>query len=66
MPSLDNPVGRKSLATPLAKSSVKISLKVNGKKVNEAHGCDVRCGKIGFQSEGGEIHFRKITISPVK
>ena len=44
----------------------KIVLKVNGKKVNEAHGCDVRCGKIGFQSEGGEIHFRKITISPAK
>jgi hypothetical protein len=44
----------------------KITLKVNGKKVNSARGCDVRCGKIGFQSEGGEIHFRKITLSPVK
>jgi len=44
----------------------KIVLKVNGKKVNEAHGCDVRCGKIGLQSEGGEIHFRKVTLKPIK
>ena len=44
----------------------KIVVKVNGKKVNEAHGCDVQCGQIGFQSEGGEIHFRKITLKPVK
>ena len=44
----------------------KIVLKVNGKKVNEAHGCDIRCGQIGFQSEGGEIHFRKITLKPAK
>jgi hypothetical protein len=44
----------------------KIVLKVNGKKVNEANGCDVRCGKIGLQSEGGEIHFRKVTLKPVK
>ena len=44
----------------------KVVLKVNGKKVNEAYGCDVRCGQIGLQSEGGEIHFRKITISPAK
>ena len=43
-----------------------IVLKVNGKKVNQANDCDIRCGKIGFQSEGGEIHFRKITIAPVK
>ncbi len=44
----------------------KVVLKVNGKKVNEAHGCDIRCGQIGFQSEGGEIHFRKITLKPAK
>ncbi len=44
----------------------KVVLKVNGKKVNEAYGCDVRCGRIGLQSEGGEIQFRKITISPAK
>ncbi len=44
----------------------KVTLIVNGKKVNEAHGCDVRAGKIGLQSEGGEIHFRTVTLTPLK
>jgi len=44
----------------------RITLIVNGKKVNEATGCDVRAGKIGLQSEGGVIHFRKVTLTPLK
>lgn len=40
-------------------------LKVNGELVNEAHGLDVVSGPIGFQSEGGEIHFRNIELSPL-
>jgi hypothetical protein len=44
----------------------KVVVKINGKTVNEAHGCDVRSGKIGLQSEGGEVHFRKVTISPIE
>ena len=44
----------------------KITLIVNGKKVNEATGCDVRAGKIALQSEGGEIHFRNVTLTPLK
>jgi hypothetical protein len=43
----------------------KLTLKVNGEKVNEASGCDVVAGPIGLQSEGGEIHFRRIELSPV-
>ena len=39
---------------------------VNGVKVNEAWNLDVHPGKIGFQSEGGEIQFRKIDLIPVK
>ena len=38
---------------------------VNGTKVNEAKDCDVLAGPIGFQSEGGEIHFRKIALTPI-
>lgn len=38
---------------------------VNGKKVNEATGAAVVAGPIGFQSEGGEIHFRRITLTPL-
>ncbi|MCH2128392.1 MAG: DUF1080 domain-containing protein [Pirellulaceae bacterium] len=39
-----------------------VLLVVNGKKVNEATGCDVRAGKIGLQSEGGVIHFRTVNL----
>ncbi len=42
-----------------------ITLVVNGKKVNEATGCDVRAGQIGLQSEGGEIHFRTVMLTPL-
>lgn len=42
-----------------------VTLFVNGKKVNEATGCDVRSGEIGLQSEGGEVHFRKVTLTPL-
>ena len=43
----------------------KLMLSVNGEKVNEATGCDVVAGKIGLQSEGGEIHFRNIKLVPL-
>lgn len=39
-----------------------LTIYVNGMKVNEAWDLDVMPGKIGFQSEGGEIHFRKIEL----
>jgi YVTN family beta-propeller protein len=42
-----------------------ILVHVNGKKVNEAHGAAVLQGRIGLQSEGGEIHFRKVELTPV-
>ena len=38
---------------------------VNGKKVNEAHGIATIPGKIGLQSEGGEIHFRRVILTPL-
>ena len=40
-----------------------LTLKINGQKVNEATGCDVIAGYIGFQSEGAEIHFRNIKLT---
>ena len=43
-----------------------ITLIVNGKKVNEATGCDVRPGRIGLQSEGAVIHFRTVTLTPLE
>jgi hypothetical protein len=38
---------------------------VNGTKVNEAKGLSVRKGAICLQSEGAEIHFRKVTLLPL-
>ena len=43
-----------------------IAVMVNGKKVNEATDCDVRPGQIGLQSEGGVVHFRTGTLTPLK
>lgn len=42
-----------------------LTLIVNGEKVNEAHGLDIIPGKIGLQSEGGEIHFRTVKLFPL-
>ena len=42
-----------------------ITLVVNGKEVNKATDCDVVAGKIGLQSEGGEIHFRTVNLIPL-
>jgi hypothetical protein len=42
-----------------------ISVKVNGKLVNEAKNAEILSGPIGFQSEGGEIHFRQIQLIPL-
>ena len=43
----------------------KLTVSVNGEKVNEAAGCEVLAGPIGVQSEGGEVHFRKIELTPL-
>lgn len=39
---------------------------LNGRKVNEVQGVHVAAGPVGLQSEGGEIHFRGVTIQPLK
>lgn len=43
----------------------KLTVSVNGELVNESTGCDVVAGRIGLQSEGGEIHFRRIRLVPL-
>jgi hypothetical protein len=40
-----------------------ITVNVNGERVNEAENAEVLAGPIGFQSEGGEIHFRTIQLT---
>jgi hypothetical protein len=38
---------------------------VNGQKVNAATGVEVIAGPVGLQSEGGEVHFRRVSITPL-
>ena len=38
---------------------------MNGQEINQARGVEIRSGQIGLQSEGGEIHFRRVTLTPL-
>lgn len=40
-------------------------VRMNGELVNEAVDCDQISGPIGLQSEGGEIHFRNVRLTPL-
>ncbi len=42
-----------------------LTVAVNGKVLNEARGATVMPGRIALQSEGGEIHFRRVEIRPL-
>jgi hypothetical protein len=44
----------------------RLSVEVNGKKVGELTGAKPLSGGIALQSEGSEVHFRKIRIRPLK
>jgi len=37
---------------------------INGQVVNEVSGVEVKAGPIGLQSEGGEVHFRRVMLTP--
>ncbi len=43
-----------------------ITVVINGQEVNQATDCDVVAGRVGLQSEGGEIHFRTVKLTPIK
>lgn len=38
---------------------------MNGQEINQVNGLEVRAGQIGLQSEGGEIHFRHVVLTPL-
>ncbi len=42
-----------------------LNLVVNGKQVNQCSGCDVVAGQVALQSEGGEIHFKTVELTPL-
>jgi hypothetical protein len=60
----ENPPGEWNRAEILA-DGPKVTTWINGRKVNEAYGCEVVAGPIGLQSEGGEIHFRTVRVTPL-
>lgn len=43
-----------------------LTVSVNGLMVNEVRDCEVAEGPIGLQSEGGEIHFRTVRLTPLQ
>lgn len=42
-----------------------LEVTLNGRPVNRASGCEVIPGPVALQSEGGEIHFRAVRITPL-
>jgi hypothetical protein len=40
------------------------TVRINGELVNEVRGVEIVAGRIGLQSEGGEIHFRAVQLTP--
>jgi len=38
---------------------------MNGRQINHVTGIEVLAGPLGLQSEGGEIHFRRVTLTPL-
>jgi len=43
-----------------------VRLKINGKVVNTATGCNPAPGKICLTAEGDEIHFRRVSLAPIE
>lgn len=42
-----------------------LKVRMNGTLVNEAKNVEMIAGPIGLQSEGGEVHFRKVALTPL-
>ncbi|MBI5692119.1 MAG: DUF1080 domain-containing protein [Verrucomicrobia bacterium] len=39
------------------------TVRINGQLVNEVTGVEIKAGPIGLQSEGGEVHFRRVRLT---
>lgn len=62
---LSRPVGQWNTCLITARDG-RVSVVINGKKSGEVTGCKPSLGSILLQSEGSEVHFRRITIKPLK
>lgn len=61
----EQPVGQWNSYDIVCKGDT-ITLSVNGKLANQATGCVPAAGKIGLQSEGGQLDFRNIYLEPAE
>jgi hypothetical protein len=60
----EKPPGEWNRVEILAKGD-RYTVWMNGEKINEATGVEICSGPIGLQSEGGEVHFRRVTLTPM-
>ncbi len=63
--ALENPQGEWNTYEIIAKGAT-VTLIINGEEVNRATGCDLNPGRICLTSEGSEIHFRNVVVTPIK
>jgi len=62
--NLENPPGEWNSYEIIAEGDT-VTLIINGRQVNKATGCDLNPGRICLTSEGDEIHFRNVEITPI-
>ena len=60
---LEKPPGQWNTYEIIAKGDT-VTLVINGEQVNRAAGCDLNPGRICLTSEGTEIHFRNVVVTP--
>lgn len=58
---LELPAGQWNEYEIIARGPV-VTLRINGREVNRATGCDVRAGRICLTAEGSEIEFRNVRL----
>jgi len=62
--NLENPPGEWNSYEIIAEGDT-VTLIINGQQVNQATECDLNPGRICLTSEGDEIHFRNVEITPI-
>jgi len=62
--SAENPVGEWN-RYEIVLDGTRLDLTLNGKTVNSVTAADVVAGHVGLQSEGGEVHFRRVELQPL-
>jgi hypothetical protein len=60
----ENPVGEWN-RYEIVLDGTRLEVTLNGTKVNSVTAADVVAGHVGLQSEGAEVHFRKVELQPL-